>query len=168
MNRRTFGKVQEGFKRLAKSLAAILWTSLMTKTGCHTGAERTVLGSAENSLQHETGNSRIQDEGGSQSPPGTPVLWLWVKRAILENDRVEDFSADEAAPPREGRHAGTDLQIHERLFHHQIVTAWASHHEVGVCRTPTHASPFEATARSLAHATGAARGSARGAAKLLP
>ena len=82
-----------------------------------------------------------------------------MKRAILENDRVEDFTADQAAPPREGRHAGTDLQIHERLFHHQIVTAWASHHEVGFCRTPTHISPFEATARSLPHAPDAARGS---------
>jgi hypothetical protein len=71
------------------------------------------------------------------SPPGTPVLWLWVTRAILQNDRVEDFSADDAAPPREGRRAGTDLQIHERLFHHQIVTAWASHDEVGFCRTAT-------------------------------
>jgi hypothetical protein len=77
----------------------------------------------------------------------------------VENDRVEDFSAAHAAPPREGRHAGTDLPIHERLFHHQIVTAWASHHEVGCCRTPTHTSPFEATARSLPHATAAARGS---------
>ena len=82
-----------------------------------------------------------------------------MKRAILENERVEDFSADHAAPPREGRHAGTDLQIHERLFHHQIVTAWASHHKVGFCRTPTHASPFEATARSLPHAPDASRGS---------
>ena len=62
---------------------------------------------------------------------GHAVLWLWVTRAILENDRVEDFSADHAAPPREGRHAGTDLQIHECLFHQKIVTAWASHHEVG-------------------------------------
>ena len=71
------------------------------------------------------------------SPPGTPVLWLWVTRAILQNDRVEDFPADDAAPPREGRRAGTDQQIHERLFHHQIVTAWASHDEVGFCRTAT-------------------------------
>ena len=82
-----------------------------------------------------------------------------MKRAILENDRVEDFSADHAAPPREGRHAGTDLQIHERLFHHKIVTAWASHHAVGFCRTPTHASPFAATALSRPNATDAARGS---------
>lgn len=81
------------------------------------------------------------------SPPGTPVLWLWVTRAILQNDRVEDFPADDAAPPREGRHAGTDLQIHERLFHHQTVTAWASHDEVGFCRTPTHRFLFETTAR---------------------
>jgi len=82
-----------------------------------------------------------------------------VKRTILENDRVEDFSAAHTAPPREGRHAGTDLQIHERLFHHKIVTAWTSHHEVGFFRTPTHTSPFEATARSLPNATDAARGS---------
>jgi len=71
------------------------------------------------------------------SPPSTPVLWLWVTRALLQNDRVEDFPADDAAPPREGRRAGTDLQIHERLFHHQIVTTWASHDEVGFCRTAT-------------------------------
>ncbi len=95
----------------------------------------------------------------SQSPPCTPVLWLWVTCVILENDRVEDFSAAHAAPPREGRHAGTDLQIHECLFHQKIVTAWASHHEVGFCRAPTHTSPFEATARSLPNATDAARGS---------
>jgi len=82
-----------------------------------------------------------------------------VTRAILENDRVEDFSADHAAPPREGRHAGTDLQIHEFLFHHKIVTAWASHHELGFCRAPTHTSPFEETVRSLSNATDAARGS---------
>ena len=37
------------------------------------------------------------------------------------------------------------MQIHERLIHHKIVTAWASHHEVGFCRTPTYISPFEAT-----------------------
>lgn len=79
--------------------------------------------------------------------PGTPVLWLWVQRAILENDRVEDFPAHEAAPSREGRHAGTGLLIHKRLFHHQIVTAWASHDDVGFCRTPTHGSFFETTAR---------------------
>jgi len=90
---------------------------------------------------------------------GTPVLWLWVTRAILENDRVEDFSADHATPPREGQHAGTDLQIHECLFHQKIVTAWASHHEAGICRAPTHTSPFEATARSLPNATDAVRGS---------
>ena len=94
------------------------------------------------------------------TPPGTTVLWFWVKPAILENDRVEDVSADEAVPPREGRHAGTDLQIHERLFHHQIVSAWASHDEVEFCRTPTHASPFEPTTRSLPNATGVARGTA--------
>ena len=80
-------------------------------------------------------------------------------RAILENERVVDFSADEAAPPREGRHAGTALQIHERLFHHQIVTAWVSYHEVGVCRAPTHAASSEATARSLPPAIDAVRGS---------
>jgi hypothetical protein len=95
------------------------------------------------------------------SSPGTPVLWLWVTRAILQNDRVEDFPADDAAPSREGRrHAGTDLQIHERLFHHQIVTAWASHDEVGFCRTPAHGFRFETTARSLPNATGASRGTA--------
>jgi hypothetical protein len=76
------------------------------------------------------------------SPPGTPVLWLWVTRPILQNDRVEDFPADDAAPPREGRRAGTDLQIHERLFHHQIVTAWASHDEVGFCRTATRTGRY--------------------------
>ena len=75
--------------------------------------------------------------------PGTPVLWLSVTRAILENDRVEDFPADEAAPSREGRHAGTGLPIHERLFHHPIVTAWASLDGVGFCRTPTHGPLFE-------------------------
>jgi hypothetical protein len=51
------------------------------------------------------------------------------------------------------------MQIHERLFHHKIVTAWASHHEVGFCRTPTHTAPFGATARSRPNATAAARGS---------
>ena len=94
------------------------------------------------------------------SSPGTPVLWLWVTRAILQNDRVEDFPADDAAPPREGRRAGTDLQIHERLFHHQIVTAWASHDEVGFCRTPAHGFLFETTARRSPNATGVARGTA--------
>ena len=39
------------------------------------------------------------------------------------------------------------------------MTAWASHHEVGFCRTPTHTSPFERTARRLPHATAASRGS---------
>ena len=63
-----------------------------------------------------------------------------MKPAILENDRVEDCSAAETAPPGERRHAETDLQIHERLSHHQIVTAWASYDEVGFYRTPTHAS----------------------------
>ena len=94
------------------------------------------------------------------TPQGATVLWLWVKPAILENDRVEDFSAVEAAPPREGGHPGTDLQIHKRLFHHQIVTAWASHDEVGFCRTPTHASPFEPTTRCLPNASDVARGTA--------
>ena len=76
-----------------------------------------------------------------------PVLWFWVKRAILENDQVEDFPADKAAPSREGRHAGTGPLIHERLFHHKIVTAWASHDEVGFCRIPTHGTLFETSAR---------------------
>jgi len=91
---------------------------------------------------------------------GRPVLWLWVTRAILQNDRVEDFPADDATPSREGRHAGTGLPIHERLFHHQIVTAWASHDEVGFCRTPTHSSPCETTTRSLSIATDVTRGTA--------
>ena len=93
-------------------------------------------------------------------PPGTTVLWRWVQPAILENDQVKDFSADETVPPGEGRRAETDLRIHERLFHHQIMTAWASHDEVGFCRTPTHVSPFEPTTRSLPNATGVARGTA--------
>ena len=66
-----------------------------------------------------------------------PILWLWVRRTIPENDRVENFPAGDAAPSRERRHAGTGLPIHERRFHHQIVTAWVSHGEVGFCRTAT-------------------------------
>ena len=90
--------------------------------------------------------------------PDTPVRWLWVQRAILENNRVEDLPADDAAPPHEGPPTALGLQIHERLFHHQIVTAWASPHEAGSCLTPTHAPLFEARARSLPHTTDAARG----------
>jgi len=91
--------------------------------------------------------------------PDTPVLWLWVQRAILENKRVEDLPADDAAPPHEGPPTALGLQIHERLFHHQIVTAWASLDEAGSCLTPTtHAPLLEASARSLPDTTDAARG----------
>ena len=44
---------------------------------------------------------------------------------MFQNEGVEDFPTDEAAPSCEGRHAGTGLPIHERFFHHRIVTAWA-------------------------------------------
>jgi hypothetical protein len=81
-----------------------------------------------------------------------------VTRAILENDRVEDFSADQAAPRHEGRHAGTDLQIHECLFHQKMYSVGIPSRS-RICHAPTHTSPFEATARSLPSATDAARGS---------